>query len=322
VVASSKEPSLGWLPALLVATVTGYVALTGPLSDLDVYRGAVAGLVRGDSLYDFIRGHAPFTYPPFAGLIMVPLAGVPEPVVAVLWTLVTVVTVIAIARLAGGANTALVLFLSAPVSSDLRFGQVSLFLALLVLTDVVRPPGRAQGVLIGLAAAIKLTPLIFIPMLWVRGRRRAAVTATATFLAAGLLAAAALPGDSWRYWTTEVRDVDRLGFIDSTGNQSLNGALIRLGLSDPGKQIIAVAAGGAVALIALRRSRTLDPLAATVVVGAASVVLSPVSWTHHQVWLVLAGSPIGLAAMILPVWGDTRLVWALLVVLRRRKPAG
>jgi alpha-1,2-mannosyltransferase len=312
-----REPSLGWLPALLVATVTAYVSLRGPLSDLDIYRGAVAGLKHGTSLYD-----APFTYPPFAGLLMTPMTGVPEMVVKVLWTLATVAAVLAIARLAGGPGTAFVLFLSAPVSSDLRFGQVSIFLALLVLIDVLKPPGKAQGVLIGLAAAIKLTPLLFIPMLWIRGQRRAAITATGTFLACGTAAAAILPGDSWRFWLVEVRHVNRLGPIASAGNQSLNGALIRRGLADPAKQIIAVALGGLVALIALHRSRTLDPLAATVVVGAASVILSPVSWTHHQVWLVLAGSPIGLAAMILPVWGDTRLVWALVVALRSRRSPG
>jgi alpha-1,2-mannosyltransferase len=280
-----REPTLGWLPALLVAVVTGYVVLTRPpgprLSDLDVYRGAVSGLLHGQSLYDFLLGNAPFTYPPFAGLIMVPLAGVPTSGLQVVWTLATVVSVVAIARLAGGRRAApagLALFLSAPVSSDLRYGQVSLFLALLVLVDVVRPPGRAQGVLIGLAAAVKLTPLIFIPMLWVRGQRRAAVVATLTFATCGGLGAVALPGDSWRYWTTEVRDVDRLGFIDSVGNQSLNGALIRLGLGAPARPALVLLLGGAVVLVALHRARRLDPLAATVVVGAASVVLSPVSW--------------------------------------------
>lgn len=319
---------MGWHPALLVAVVTGYVVLSRPpgrrLSDLDVYLGAVEGLRHGESLYDFILGNAPFTYPPFAGLVMVPLTGVPKTGLQVLWTLATVASVVAMARLAGRGDApavALVLFLSAPVSSDLRYGQVSLFLALMVLGDVLRPPGRAQGVLIGLAAAIKLTPLIFIPMLWMRGRRRAAVVATVTFVACGALAAVALPGDSWRYWTTEVRDVDRLGFIDSAGNQSLNGALIRLGLPSAGREVIVLLIGGAVALIALHRARKLEPLAATVVVGAASVVLSPVSWTHHQVWLVLAaicaGSPIGLAVMILPVWGDTRLLWAIVVAAVR-----
>lgn len=323
----------GWLPALLVAVVTGYAVLTRPpgprLADLDVYLGAVTGLRHGESLYDFILGNAPFTYPPFAGLVMVPLTGVPKTGLQVLWTLATIATVVLIGRLTDSRKApliALALFLSAPVSSDMRYGQVSLFLGLLVLVDVLRPPGRAHGVLIGLAAAIKLTPLIFIPMLWLGGRRRAAVTATATFLACGMAAAAILPADSWRYWTSEVRDVDRLGFIDSVGNQSLNGALIRLGSDAPVRQGLALLLGGLVVLVALARARKLATAgnwtAATVVVGAASVVLSPVSWTHHQVWLVLgaflARSAVirvaGLAVMILPAtafWGEARLLWAI-----------
>jgi alpha-1,2-mannosyltransferase len=325
-----------WLPAFLIAIVTGYAALTRPagprLSDLDVYLGAVTGLTHGQSLYDFILGNAPFTYPPFAGLLMAPLTGVPKPVLQLLWTLATIATVILIGRLSGRDTPliALALFLSAPVSSDLRYGQVSLFLGLLILVDIQRIPGRAQGILIGVAAAIKLTPLIFIPMLWLGGRRRAARDAAATFLACGMTAALILPGDSWRYWTTEVRDVNRLGFIDSLGNQSLNGALIRLNILPPVRPLLALFLGGLITLIALYRARKLarngDWLAATITVGAASIVLSPVSWTHHQIWLVLAAclargtalKAIGLTVMILPataVWGEARLLWAIAVAV-------
>jgi alpha-1,2-mannosyltransferase len=325
----------GWLPALLVAVVTGYAVLTRPpgprLADLDVYLGAVTGLRHGDSLYDFILGNAPFTYPPFAGLLLVPLTGVPKMGLQVFWTLTTVIAVVLIGHLAGARRAPLItlaLFLSAPVSSDLRYGQVSVFLGLLVLVDVLRPMGRANGVLIGLAAAIKLTPLIFIPMLWLGGRRRAAVTATATFVACATAAALVLPADSWRYWTTEVRDVNRLGFIDSVGNQSLNGALLRMGLDSPVRQGLVLLLGGLVVLFALHRARKMadagDWLAATVVVGAAGVVLSPVSWTHHQIWLVLGAflarnavaRAAGLALMLLPstaVWGEARLLWAVAV---------
>ena len=332
----------GWLLALLVAVVTAYAALSRPpgrrLSDLDVYLGAVAALRNGESLYDFALGNAPFTYPPYAGLLMLPLTGMPAGLLRVLWTLATVATVALLARLAARHDArpeawrtapliALVLFLSAPVASDVRYGQVSLFLALAVLVDVLRR-GRAQGVLIGLAAAIKLTPLIFIPMLWFGGRRRAAVTAAVTFAGCGAAAAAILPADSWRYWTTEVRDVDRLGSIASPGNQSLNGALIRFGQTAPVRSATVLLLGGLVVVLALRRAARLaaagDRLAGTVVVGAASIAFSPVSWTHHQVWLVLAAflpmhpawRGLGLVLMLLPVtavWSDARLAWAVAV---------
>jgi alpha-1,2-mannosyltransferase len=183
--------------------------------------------------------------------------------------------------------------LSAPLSSDLRYGQVSVFLAALVVADVlVLRRSRLHGVLIGVTAAIKLTPLIFIPMLWFAGRRRAAVTATATFAGCGLIAAVVLPGDSWRFWTVEVSRVSRLGYIESPGNQSLNGALLRFDLPPALRAVVVLIIGGAVAAVALWRAARLgrngDWVSALIVTGAASIVLSPVSWTHHQIWLVLA----------------------------------
>ncbi|GIF00817.1 hypothetical protein Ari01nite_82810 [Paractinoplanes rishiriensis] len=330
-----SEPT--WLPALLVAVVTGYAALARPaearLTDLSVYLGAVTALTDGTGLYDFIRGAAPFTYPPFAGLLFVPLTPLPVLAVQAAWTLATVVAVVLIARIAAGVHpaalVALALMLSAPVASNLRYGQVSLFLAVLVLADVMRRPGATQGVLIGVAAAVKLTPLIFIPMLWCGGRRRAAVTAIATFLSCAAAAWVMLPAESWRFWTTEVRNVDRLGYITSLGNQSLNAALLRWGADDATRSALVLLLGGLIVLLSLHRaaklSRAGNWLAATVVVGAASVVFSPVSWTHHQVWLVLAAFlPIHracrwavLAVMLLPVtalgpplWSDARLLLA------------
>jgi alpha-1,2-mannosyltransferase len=318
-----------WLPAALVAVVTAYAALTRPapirLSDLGVYVGAVDGLRHGASLYDFISaGNAPFTYPPFAGLLFWPLADAPTLPLQAGWTLLTMVTVGWLARLMvaaagqGGSRItapmlALVLFLSAPVSSDLRYGQVSMFLAALVAADVLLlRESRFHGVLIGIAAAIKLTPLIFIPMLWFAGRRRAAATAALTFAGCGLVGAVLLSGDSWRFWTVEVSQVSRLGYITSVGNQSLNGALLRLDLPPSLRTVIVLIVGGTIAAVALwraaRRARDDDWVAALIVTGAASIVLSPVSWTHHQIWLVLA--------VLLPVrTRGSRAAWIAVVVI-------
>jgi alpha-1,2-mannosyltransferase len=184
-------------------------------------------------------------------------------------------------------------------------------------------------VLIGLAAAVKLTPLIFIPMLWCGGRRRAAVTAAATFLSCGAAAWVLLPAESWRFWATEVRNVDRLGYITSVGNQSLNAALLRWGADDTARSGAVLLLGGLIVLLSLRRAAKLARAgnwpAATIVVGAAGIVFSPVSWTHHQVWLVVAAFlPIHrayrwaiLAVMLLPVtalgpplWSNARLLLA------------
>jgi len=107
--------------------------------------------------------------------------------------------------------------------------------------------------------------------------------------------------------------VSRLGHITGIGNQSLNAALLRLELSAPARSAIVLLAGGAIAALALHRAavqaRAGDWLSALVLTGTASVVLSPVSWTHHQVWLVLAA--------LLPVAGPAwvRRAWPALVLM-------
>jgi alpha-1,2-mannosyltransferase len=331
---AGRAPIAWWLPAMLVAAVTAYGALTRPaairLSDLGVYVGAVGGLRHGSSLYDFISaGHAPFTYPPFAGLLFWPLTWAPTLPLQVAWTLATIAAVGWIAHVVTPRRMSvpilgLILMISAPVSSDIRYGQVSVFLAAVVAVDVLRPSHR-QGVLIGLAAAIKLTPLIFIPMLWLAGRRAAAATAAGTFATAGVLAAIVLPGDSLRFWTVELSHVSRLGYITSVGNQSLNGALMRFEVSAPWRSAAVLIIGGGVAAIALRRAARLgragDWLSALAVAGAASIVLSPVSWTHHQVWLVLAALlPVRGPAWVRHVWTAGVLAIMLLPVTALGSP--
>jgi alpha-1,2-mannosyltransferase len=360
-------PAALWLATGLVAAVTVYAALRRPadlrLSDLAVYVGAVEGLADGASLYDFIRGNAPFTYPPFAGMLFTPLSWLPTLPLQIGWSLATIATVLGLGGLvlrahrrppgarpnataashpdatagthpdatagarpdATGRSRAtrtaafvLALMLSAPVSSDVKYGQVSLFLAALIAVDLLalrRTPWH--GVLIGLTAAVKLTPLIFIPLLWWAGRRTAAAVAAATFTGCGAIAAILLPGDSWQFWTTEVFHVSRLGYITSVGNQSLNGALMRFDVPATPRSLLALTIGGAVAAVALHRAarlaRTGDWLSAMILAGAASVVLSPVSWTHHQIWLVLAALlPVRGPAWIRPAW--TMLVLAVMVL--------
>jgi alpha-1,2-mannosyltransferase len=277
------------------------------LDDLQMYAGSVRSLLDGGSLYDYVfqRTGAPFTYPPFGGLLLAPvgLVGIDE--LMLCWTAATIALVVALAQLIAAAGPqrlprplavpaiAMLLLLSAPVSSNLRYGQVSLLVVAAVLLDCLRAvPPRYIGVATGIAAATKLTPLVFVPYFWLSGQRRVAVTAAATFAGCCGLGWLVLPADSLRFWGTEVFDIDGMGAVAHGGNQSLNAFLLRADLS-AGVRIAAVATvGSAVVLIALARAarawRNGRALAAAVIVGAAGLVFSPVSWTHHQVWLVLA----------------------------------
>jgi alpha-1,2-mannosyltransferase len=331
--------AVAWILAVVVAGLQAWGGLRRSpgdrLSDLQVYRGAVADLWHGGSLYDFTaqNGAAPFTYPPFAGLVFAPLHPIPFVVLAPLWGVCTFAVVAGLAWAVAGRSEirwsdrrllapllAIALFASAPISSNFRFGQVSVFLVALVLLDALAVvPERWRGVATGVAGAIKLTPMIFVPYYWFSGQRRTAIVSTTTFFLCTALAWLVLPSDSARFWFTEIWNVNRVGHIATGGNQSLNGALLRAEVPESARAAVAGIVGLVVVAVALYRAalayRQGRPLLAAVIIGAAGLVFSPVSWTHHQVWLVLAvlvavGASVRaravwiavlLAVMILPV---------------------
>jgi alpha-1,2-mannosyltransferase len=304
--------AVAWILAVVVAGLQAWGGLRRSpgdrLSDLQVYRGAVADLWHGGSLYDFTaqNGAAPFTYPPFAGLVFAPLHPIPFVVLAPLWGVCTFAVVAGLAWAVAGRSEirwsdrrllapllAIALFASAPISSNFRFGQVSVFLVALVLLDALAVvPERWRGVATGVAGAIKLTPMIFVPYYWFSGQRRTAIVSTITFFLCTALAWLVLPSDSARFWFTEIWNVNRVGHIATGGNQSLNGALLRAEVPESARAAVAGIVGLVVVAVALYRAalayRQGRPLLAAVIIGAAGLVFSPVSWTHHQVWLVLA----------------------------------
>jgi RNA polymerase sigma-70 factor (sigma-E family) len=307
-------------------------------ADLLVYLLGVRTVASGLPLYDLRAPNGdPFTYPPFAVLVMWPLSWVPTAWVGALWTagtlVVLVLTVVVLARrcsarwplLVGGV----VLFVaSSPSRLNLELGQVSAVIVLLVLVDVLDvTPARLRGVPLGVAAAIKLTPLLFVVYLLVSGRSRDGWRALATFAGCGLLAFAVLPRDSVAYWTDAVFHMtDRLGYLDYVDNQSVRGFLLRAGLPDVLWPVLA----GVVVVIALYQAGKLARVPAALVVGCAGIVASPISWGHHLFWVVLAGlwmvwsarpavvvaGTAVLAVMTLPpamMPGNTRLAVAALV---------
>jgi alpha-1,2-mannosyltransferase len=144
-------------------------------------------------------------------------------------------------------------------------------------------------VVIGLLAAIKLTPLIFLPYFLITRQWVRLLWACGGFVGFTLIGALLRPDDSWRYFTELIRDENRVGGVDSYANQSLLAWFSRLGLdSTPLWIISAVAVGVGAMWLARRWYYTGSPAAATVVVGLASVLISPVSWQHHAVWILPA----------------------------------
>jgi alpha-1,2-mannosyltransferase len=291
------------------------------LVDLDVYRQAGRSVLDGRSLYDYLAHppqHLPFTYPPFAALLAVPLAAVPFSVCGWLWSIGEVLMTAAITALAfwpllrrAGRWWPLALGVLAgamqqmlPLRDEIKFGQVDELLVLLCAVDCLvlarsRPPlSRAHGALVGLATAIKLTPGIFVVYLFLAGRRRAAATAAGTFVAASLVAAAALPGASWTFWTSVMWHSERLRPNDNTSNQSLRGMWLRAVSDGHVHTALWVASAVVVAVVGLRRAavaaRAGDERTGVALAGLLAVLLSPVSWIHHLCWLPLVlGAIVG-----------------------------
>ncbi|MGW1500294.1 glycosyltransferase 87 family protein [Streptomyces mirabilis] len=293
--------------AVAVGVFTATVPLLRDWFDLRVYYGTVDAWVHhGGRIYDYwVPGTTyGFTYPPFAAVTMLPMSLIG------LRTAIAVSVVLNVAALAvvvwilvgpalrrygwyGYALAACLLPLLEPVRDTFSFGQVNLLLLALVLSDawlLSTGRGRRAGVGIGLAAAIKLTPALFIGLLLLGRRWRAAGVATAVAAAATALAAWVAPDASRFYWSEALWDTNRIGRLAYVSNQSLQGVLARL--AAPGEPSRAVWAATALLFLcvwARRTSRALadeDWTAAFALTGLAACLLSPITWVHHLVWLL------------------------------------
>src|SRR5437764_3545171 len=282
--------------------------------DLRIYWEAVRWWAGGHDLYgyarpDSVQGSLGFTYPPFAALVLRPLAVLPFGVAAGLFVAVSAaaltVTVywlvspfVAEHRVPRWYALALALPLVSwlePIRETLTFGQINLVLALLVVGDllVAGPRGsRWAGGGIGLATAIKLTPAIFIVYLLLTRRGRAGLTAAGTALAATLVAAAVDWHASWRFWTDTMWQTQRVGHLDRVTNQSLLAMLSRLAAPAQPSRALWVVLVVAVAGYGLWRARRAalhgDEVCGLTLAGLVGCLVSPITWTHHVFWFVPA----------------------------------
>lgn len=249
-----------------------------------------------------------FTYPPFAALLFTGFTLTSPLTVAIGIQAVEIVLVVvcvwASLRMAGRSNdhgvlgAALLLGAAAlwfqPVHWTLIAGQINLLLMAVILLDFLTPKHRWwKGVGIGLACAVKLTPAVFILYLLVTKRFHAAAMAVGTFATTVAVGFLVLPRDSAKFWGGAFLDSKRIGPNDFPDNQSFAGVLARY-LNEvhpprPASILISVttlAIGLGIAWLAHRRGHDLLGVLATAFAG---LLASPVSWSHHWVWLVPAG---------------------------------
>jgi alpha-1,2-mannosyltransferase len=311
-----------------VAALAAYVlpgladpAAHWPLWNVPVYQwGGQQAATGGAALY---TPGAPFsfTYPPFAAILFAAFSGAPAGVMELVLTagsLVALPVLCGQALAAAGVRPrpAIVFAVSAlalltrPVAYTLYLGEINLILAALIGADLLRREDGAwwQGIGTGLAAGIKLTPLIFVAYLALTGRVRAAATAGAAFALTVAAGFAWLPAGSRTFWLGGVfYNQHRIGNPANPSDQSLSGAVARLaGTGDPPRVwwLVAVLAAGlaglAVAVWAHRRGYRLAGFLCCAFTG---LLVSPFSWTHHWVWVV----PL--------------LVWLIVTAWRRRTAA-
>ncbi|MEV4866632.1 phosphatase PAP2 family protein [Streptomyces ossamyceticus] len=324
-----------WLVAAVLAVRQVAVVLRTPrserLTDLETWVGPDGVLHVTGSLYDSTR----FTGTPFGGLVLKPLTRAAEQALGWGWTFGTLLLVVALGLVAARAlpqpvtrRTALLaapvavtlLMLSLPVRNTLYLGQTSIIPVLLVLAGCFAVRGeRASGVFIGVAAAFQPALLLFVPLLWFTGRRRAAASTGVTFAGATALAWAAMPHDSYAYWVHHLAGVGLGGRADDLANQSLHGALLRLGLEGPAEIAVFFTLATAVAVFGMRRAihyaRDGQLLLAVAITGCVVVAVSPTSWKHQLLWVLLAAvGRVGKKA-------SARYVWPVAVVLVMTLPA-
>ena len=249
-----------------------------------------------------------FTYPPFAALVFTILSVPTLAVMERLWVGINMLALLAAiwatfgglgyrtGRVRVGATllVAAVVFWTEPVQRTLFLGQIELVLLALVMWDLGQPDRRWwKGAGIGIAAGIKLVPLIFIPYLLLTRRFRQAAVATGTFAATILLSFAVLPGDSVQWWLHGLfLQGGRTGFVAWEGNQSLRAITTRFVGSVATAAPVWLVVAAVTAAVGLVCAALLDRygyrMLGVLTCALTGLLVSPISWDHHWIWIVPA----------------------------------
>ncbi|MDF5821807.1 glycosyltransferase family 87 protein [Corynebacterium felinum] len=283
--------------------------------DMIVYRAGAHAYLDGLSLYDepfdAYDLKLPFIYPPFAALLLSPFTVMSEAVAGYtmvgLSALLLLVCVWFVAKHVFPQHALLVTswawglgLMLEPVRHNAGFGQINMWLLALVLLDIV-PRKRVipQGWLIGVAAAIKLTPVVMLFVFLIKKDVRALVSAAVGFVLATAAGMVHNPKQTWDFYTHALfvmNDNSKIGVnIAYISNQSIKGVLTRLWPSNEAASLASstisllwliaslIAVGVFFFLIRalLRQGKFFEAALAN---SALMLLISPISWSHHWVW--------------------------------------
>lgn len=299
-------------PVLLVLSIAARFAWTylvpngANFVDLHVYVGGAGTLDQPGALYDYVYADQtpdfplPFTYPPFAAVVFYPLHLLPFGLVAFLWQVGIIAALYGVVRLShrllGSGDRRVAMLWTAvgiwiePLRSTFDYGQINVVLVLAVLYAVYSTRWWVSGLLVGIAAGLKLTPAVS-GLYFLGARRWTAVAFSAVIFLATVGISSLVAGDQTRrYFTELLGDADRVGPIGTSFNQSWRGGISRILGHDAGYGPAVVAGIAVTAVLAVLAWRAIggasDRLGAIVVVQLFGLLLSPISWTHHWVWLI------------------------------------
>jgi alpha-1,2-mannosyltransferase len=299
------------VPALIVSVLWMFLDGRAGLDhraaiDYQVYRWAVhTWLAGGDIINGALTTEVgpvlPWVYPPFALSVLAPLSLVPFVVGLVLLYAVDLVTIGVVAylvvrrmwpvvdkRVAVAVTAAVLpctLFLE-PVYSAFGLGQINIVLMGLVAVDCLARETRwPRGLLVGVAAAIKLTPAAFLLFFLVRKDFRAAMTTAITAAAGTVIGFVLNFRASMDYWFGQGPATGVSGSSFHT-NQSIMGELSRLELPALARTGVWAMLGVVLLVVVAKALRWVEAPLALTANALLALLISPTSWSDHWVWVV------------------------------------
>jgi alpha-1,2-mannosyltransferase len=302
--------------------------------DFDVYLMGAKQVFTGHLYTSYlVFPRLPFTYPPISTLLFIPFTLMSRVGAQVTWAALSTILLVGFLYCSLGTVRpswrrpdlvlwSLLLTLPAmllnPIGMTFSFGQINILLALLVLTDLTKnhfvkkhAVQIPQGVMTGIAAALKLTPLIFVPFLFATKQIRAGCVALITFSICGLVMLIATPSETWSYWTKYVFDAHRVGGVVYISNQSLRSTIYRFshGHAPESLLVVLVLLVGSIGLsTAVWAYRSSSALLGILLCAVTGLLVSPITWAHHLVWIV----PIVLWLALAPDRPAFGRIWAIL----------
>ncbi len=278
--------------------------------DLKIYWLAGGEVAQGADLYDNAYiGDLPFTYPPFSGTLFTWLSRLADAPLILLWqggTALALFTVIMLVLRERGLKLSPAMWLlgflllcctpaNEPVHGTLFFGQINIFLMLLVSLDILPRKRALPGIGIGLAAGMKLTPAYMGLVLLFQKRWWQAIIAILTFAVTVAIGFVTIP-DAADFWTDAIFKSSRVGEHTNPGAQSIRSMMVRAwGIDGGWIWLAAVVVVFILTCLALRTAmKHRNNSAALALAGISSCLVSPFSWYHHWVWTV----PLAVVVMV------------------------